>query len=244
MKKDKIINLCNNNLFRDGNNIDDDISIDFEMKTIDTSTLYEVSSNYATANTDTFIFLAIKINSTKFRNYEKIWLKIRQFNNTTDSFKLYTSDAENFIGDDLGKYIHYTNTSNQFYRIIDLTSIITNDLDKIYYFAILPDDNVTSSMMLYNTNSNYNPELEISYYEDYDLYKKQKLFEGNIGDTNKYGVNIRNGKLSLISNIAIVDGFSLPYSLCLSYNIKYNDTNLINNQINTYLPNGFKFNYQ
>ena len=139
------------------------------------------------------LYFAIKINSKRFINYEKICLKIRQFNDTNDSFKLYSSDIDNFIVEDLDKYIHYTNSNNQFYRIIDLTSIITDDLDKTYYFAILSDNNTASSLMLYNVNSNFNPQLEINYYDDYDFYKEQKFFEGNIGETNIYGINVRNG---------------------------------------------------
>ena len=233
------INLNENNII-----YNNDISVDFVMKTIDTETLNEVMSDYATTNNERFIYFAIKINSKRFINYEKICLKIRQYNDTNDSFKLYLSDIDNFIVEDLDKYIHYTNSNNQFYRIIDLTSIITDDLDKTYYFAIVSDNNTASSLMLYNVNSNYNPQLEINYYDDYDFYKKQKFFEGNIGETNIYGINVRNGIFNYQSNLANIDGISLQYNLCINYNIKYNDTNLINNQINTYLPNGFKFNYQ
>ena len=172
MENKIFINLNENNII-----YNNDISVDFVMKTIDTETLNEVMSDYATTNNERFIYFAIKINSKRFINYEKICLKIRQYNDTNDSFKLYSSDIDNFIVEDLDKYIHYTNSNNQFYRIIDLTSIITDDLDKTYYFAILSDNNTASSLMLYNVNSNYNPQLEINYYDDYDFYKKPLYFD-------------------------------------------------------------------
>ena len=87
----------------------------------------------------------------------------------------------------------------------------------------------------FSVKSASNPVIEVT--------KDQSYISGSVSRAGSYAVNTRSGKLNFVAPLTALGGNKMPLELSVAYNAEFGNSLTVNG-ITTYLPKGWKLNYQ
>lgn len=227
MSKERLVERATKEIFYIGES--DLIKLGSPFSSASTQTVALTSSDrvYVTINFDMF---------HKYTSIKSIKLKLKSTLSSNVSLKMYHHYGEYMDG---SYEMETTNGGSEGVYELNLLSLLCTDnylhMSGTVYYGF----QFTQSVTLYTKNAatSYKPQLIIEYIDDCESIINQKMIDGSAGRALNYSINARSGRPTFVKSLLSINTTVLPINLGLYFEpLKYNESL-------SYLPKGWKFNY-
>ena len=203
------------------------------MQTINKNTLAVVSTSGTTmtSNSSQYIYFKIKQGMLNYRSYKSIKVRFKQEGTSIVNADVHLINSGYILSNTKFK-TRVVNTSNGYYREVDLTETLLSNPYTFVGFGIV----TSSSLTLHTNSSTYAPQLVMEYLEDDPSIKNQKFLTGQTCSKDQYGVNVRTGELNYGINLFSISNRFMPLNIDLNYTTRSLSSS------NVGFPTGWKLN--